>query len=64
MNENQIMLVMDQAAIQKLDQLIAELPFKYADPIYKMINPHITQVQPSKEEEEEQSKEKGNAKKA
>jgi hypothetical protein len=48
--ENQMMLVMNQAAIQKLDQLIAEMPYKYADQIYKVIIPYITAVQNSEEE--------------
>jgi len=52
--ENQIMLIMNQAAIQKLDQIIAEIPYKYADQIYKSIIPYITEVQKNDQQNQEQ----------
>ena len=56
-----VMLVMQGSDLQKLESLIQEMPFKYAQPLLQELGKHVKEIQET--EEEEQSKEKDNGKK-
>jgi len=53
---NNVMLVIQGSDLQKLESLIQEMPFKYAQPLLQELGKHVKVIQET--EEEEQSKEK------